>query len=281
MAVPRAASSALPAGRRASRPLRLPGDPAQRRRLIRGIVGVAAVLVTFEAGTRTGVIDPAVVPPVGEIAVALGSLLTTGQFWSDLGATLWSWAAALFLATVAGTAGGIAIGRSRFLYAGMRPIVDGMRSTSAVALIPLAVLFFGVDSSMKIALAVYAALWPITLGGIHGSAGIERTLIDVTRILHWSPWRRARLLILPSTAPYLAAALRTSSLVVLVVVVSAEIVTGADGLGRFVAATQRTGVGLDRMYAAIVATGIIGLTLDSLIAHLQRSVLRWQPANRE
>ena len=281
MAVQHADRSVLATDRREASGSRWSATLGRWRRLGLGVAGVVIVLGILETGARTGVIDPDVVPPVAEIGSALAELLATPQFYADLGATLGAWAAALVIATLVGTVVGIAIGRTRFLYAGMRPIVDGLRSTSAVALIPLAVLFFGVGSSMKVALAVYAALWPVMLGGIHGSAGIDRTLVDVTRILHWSRWRRARLLVLPSTAPYLAAALRTSSLVVLVVVVSAEIITGANGLGRFVAATQQTGVGLDRMYAAIAATGVIGLLLDTLIARLQAVVIRWQPSNRE
>lgn len=250
-------------------------------RTLRGIVGAAVLLSIFEVAVRTGVLDRSVIPSVVEIAGALVELVREGRFWSDLFATLQAWAIALIASAFIGTVVGIAIGRSRFLYAGMRPIVDGMRSTSAVALIPLAVLVFGLGTGMKASLAIYAALWPMMLGGIHGSAGIERTLKDVTRILHWSTAKRARLLIFPSTLPYLAAALRTSSLVALVVVVSAEIVTGSDGLGRLVAATQRSGVGIDRMYATIAAIGIIGLVLDSLLARVEQRVVRWNPSNRE
>lgn len=251
--------------------------PAGVRPALRGLAGVAVVVLLLDVAIALDAIDNSVVPRVSVIATTFVGLLGEGAFWTDVRATLGSWAAALAIAGVVGTVVGIGVGRSPFLYAGVRPIVDGFRSTSAVALIPIAVLFFGVGSTMKIALAVYAAVWPMILGGIHGSAGIERTLIDVTRLLHWSAWRRARLLVLPSTAPFLASALRTSSLVVLVVVVSAEIITGSDGLGRFVAATQRTGVGLDRMYAAIVATGIVGLLLDGLISRLQGVLIRWQP----
>ena len=251
---------------------------AARGPATRGTLGVIIAIASVEIAVRTGLVSTDVVPSVGDIARSLVQLIGESEFWRAVVATMSAWLYAITVSMIVGSAVGVVVGRSRLLRAGMGPVVDAMRSTSAVALIPLAILVFGTGTQMKVALAVYASLWPMILGGIHGSASIERTLLDVARMLRWSWTKRTVRLVLPSALPFLVSALRSSSIVALVVVVSAEIIGGNDGLGRLVARSQQTGVALDRMYAVVVVTALIGLLADVLIAHVQRRLLKWHPA---
>jgi NitT/TauT family transport system permease protein len=245
-----------------------------------GALGVALAAAAGELAVRVDVIDGRVIPPPSDVLVAFADILRAPEFQADIGKTLSAWALALGISGVAGAAVGILIGSSSTGRTMFRPIVDGMRSTSAVALIPIAILAFGVGLTMKVNLAVYAAIWPMIVGGISGASAVEPRLRDVARLLHWSRPKVLVRLVLPTTAPYLITALRTSSAVALIVIVSAELVAGSDGIGNFIRLTQQTGFEREEMFAAVAAAGLLGLVIDAGIGAGERQALRWHPAHR-
>lgn len=275
-----AAETPLASARAVSDGGRRPRDTGRSQALLLGAVGLGVSLVLFEVAVRSGILDDSVIPSLVDIFAAFWGLLQAGDFWSEIGATLSAWAIALTVAVIAGSVIGLVVGSSQLLRVGLRPVVDAMRSTSAVALIPVAILAFGLGTQMKSSLGIYAAIWPMLIGGISGAAAVERTLRDLAALLHWSRARVLFRLVLPSAAPYLAVAIRTSSVVVLAVVISTEIVTGSPGIGRVIALTQTTGVGVADMYASVLAAGLLGLTIDAALARVERRLVRWQPAHR-
>ena len=84
---------------------------------------------------------------------------------------------------------------------------------------------------------------------------------------------------LPSAVPYIATGLRIASAVALILTVTAELVIGSEGLGRSIT-VARSGGDVELMYALIIATGLLGLALNSLFVWGERRVLHWHPSQR-
>jgi ABC-type nitrate/sulfonate/bicarbonate transport system permease component len=243
------------------------------------LLGVVVVLVLFELVPRAGLVDRHYFPPVSDMFRALGDEVRTTVFWRALGDTLEGWVLGLGIAAVAAIPIGILLGSSRVGYRSMRAVIEFLRPIPSVALIPLAVLVYGTGLQSKVFLAVYASFWPILVQAIYGVQDIDPVATDTARSFGLGRLSRLVRVTLPSSLPYIATGLRISSAVALVLVVTAEIVIGAPGLGREINVARQGGA-TDTMYALIIVTGLLGWALNGAFVSVERRVLHWHPSHR-
>jgi ABC-type nitrate/sulfonate/bicarbonate transport system permease component len=245
-----------------------------------GLVGTSAVLVAFEAVSRAELLPPAWFPPVTVIFATLSELVPTGTFWTDVGQTLEGWALGLGLAAVLAVPIGMLIGSIEAVYRALRVIIEFLRPIPSVALIPAAILLYGTGTGMKVFLATFAAFWPILFQAIYGVQDVDPAFKETARAYGLGPAARFVRIVVPSTAAYVATGLRISSAIALILVVTAELVVGAAGLGRSIM-TAQAAAAIPRMYALIVVTGTLGWLLNGLFERLERRALRWHPSQRQ
>ena len=242
-------------------------------------VGIAVVLTTFELASRSGVVSTRNFPPVSEMFAALWELVVTTGFWNLVWLTLEGWGLGLGIAAVVSIPLGILLGTSRPLYRSLRGVIEFLRPIPSVALIPLAVLVYGTGVESKVFLAAFAATWPLLLQTIYGVQDVDPVATDTARSFGFSWPQRLLRVTLPSAVPYIATGIRISSSVALILVVTAEIVIGAPGLGREVNIARQGGA-FDLMYALIIATGLLGWGLNVLFIRAERRVLHWHASQR-
>jgi len=243
-------------------------------------IGISVVLAAFELASRTGVVSTRNFPPVSEMFAALWDLMITSEFWDLVWLTLQGWGLGLGIATVISVPLGILLGTSRPLYTALRGVIEFLRPIPSVALIPLAVLVYGTGLDSKVFLAAFAATWPLLLQTIYGVQDVDPVATDTARSFGFSWTQRLLRVTLPSSVPYIATGIRISSSVALILVVTAEIVIGAPGLGREVNLARQGGA-FDLMYALIIATGLLGWGLNVLFIRAERRVLHWHASQRE
>lgn len=244
------------------------------------LTGIAAVLVVLELCSRTGVLPRESFPPVSEIYRALIGLLADPGLWIEVGRTMRGWAVGLLLAAVLAVPTGMLLGASRPAFQMSRMVIEFLRPVPSVALIPLAVLVFGVGQDMKVFLVAFACFWPILFQSIYGVQDVDPVARDTARSYGLPPLARFARITLPSAAPYIATGLRISSAIALILALTAELVVGAPGIGRAIAVSQVSGA-ITQMYALILATGLLGWLLNTLFLSVERRLLRWHPSHRE
>ena len=162
----------------------------------------------------------------------------------------------------------------------MRTIIEFQRPIPSVALIPLAILIYGTGMQSKVFLAAFAATWPLLIQSIYGVRDLDPVQRETAQSFRIP--RRDRLLkvSLPGAIPYIATGLRISSATSLVLVVTAELVIGAPGLGRAIN-TARAGGVPELMYALTIATGLLGWLLNVVLSKAEARALHWHPSHRE
>lgn len=244
------------------------------------VVGVAVVALAFEVAPRVGVLPRSSFPPTSEVVTTLVDLLGTAEPWSAAGRTLEAWARATGIAVLVGVPLGLAIGASRLgsLLCGFT--IEFLRPIPAVTLIPALVLVYGIDASLTVALGAFAATFPLLFQAMYGIADVDPVARDMSRSFGLGRFDRARYVVVPSCAPYLATGLRISASVALILVVTGEYVIGVPGLGQEVLVAQSGGA-YDRAYAWVVLTGLLGLLLNLAFQALERRYLRWLPGERQ
>jgi ABC-type nitrate/sulfonate/bicarbonate transport system permease component len=242
-------------------------------------LGVATTLVLFELLTRTEAISSRHFPPPTEMFSALADQVTTGEFWAAVGNTMQGWALGLAVAAAIAIPVGIVVGSSRPLYRSVRAVIEFLRPIPSVALIPLAVLIWGSGLESKVFLAAFASTWPLLMQTLYGVQDVDPVATDTARSFGFSRLQRLRYVTLPSAVPYIATGVRISAAVALILVVTAELVIGAPGLGREVNIARQGGA-VDIMYALIAVTGLLGWGVNVLFTRAERRVLHWHPSQR-
>jgi ABC-type nitrate/sulfonate/bicarbonate transport system permease component len=242
-------------------------------------LGTLGVLAVFELLSRAELINSRFFPPVSAMVGRLVEEAGTAGFWADVGHTMEGWALGLGIATAIAVPIGIVVGSTPLLYRALRGVIEFLRPIPSVALIPLAVLVYGSGLESKVFLAAFAATWPLLMQTLYGVQDVDPVATDTARSFGFSRGQRLLRVTLPSAVPYIATGVRISAAVALILVVTAELVIGAPGLGRGIN-LARQGGNVELMYALILATGLLGMAVNALFTRVEHRVLHWHPSQR-
>ena len=244
------------------------------------LLAIAGALALWELLTRSGILNPDHIPTMTDTVAQLFELLAESSFWSAVASTLEGWALGLGIAAVLAVPLGILIGSSATAYRSVRFVVEFLRPIPSVALVPLAVLIYGVGMESKVFLAAFASFWPLFVQTLYGVQDVDPVATDTARSFGLGGFERLWRIKLPSAIPYIATGLRISSAVSLILVVTAEIVIGSAGLGREINIARQGGA-IELMYALIITTGLLGWALNIVTTRAERRVLHWHPSQRQ
>lgn len=246
-----------------------------------GILVVLAVLGVWEASALLGLINPAYLPRVSQIVAAGAASFASGELPGHIVTTLRGYVQGFALAALLGIGLGVVMGLSVGVRGALATTIELLRPMPSVAIIPIAIVAFGLDDPMKRFVIMYAALWPVLINTLYGVAGVDPLLIEMARSFRLSAAARAWKVILPAAAPYIATGLRVSSGIALILAVTVEMVASRQGLGYFITDTQLS-YHIPEMYAGILVIGAVGYGLNALFVALERRALAWHygPAER-
>lgn len=247
--------------------------------MIAPLLAIAGALALWELLTRTGVLNPNHIPTMTDTVAELFELLGESSFWSAVASTLEGWALGLGIAAALAVPLGIIIGSSATAYRSVRFVVEFLRPIPSVALVPLAVLIYGVGLESKVFLAAFASFWPLFVQTLYGVQAVDPVATDTARSFGLNSFERLYRIKLPLAVPYIATGLRISSAVALILAVTAEIVIGSAGLGREINLARQGGA-VELMYALIITTGVLGWLLNIATTRAERRVLHWHPSQR-
>jgi ABC-type nitrate/sulfonate/bicarbonate transport system permease component len=247
------------------------------KRLLRGAIVPALLLVLWELASRSGVILDTLSRP-SDILLALLSSLRDG---SILVATMQTFEAALWglaIAAVIGILVGAILGLSPMLEGVTGPTIEALRAIPAVAFMPLALMMFGFGVNLEASIVAYACVWPIMIVTTIAVRNIEPRLLDVANVMEMTFAEKLRKIILPAAFGRINVGLRVAAGIALVVAVTTEIVLNPRGLGySLILAQQSLNVAL--MYAQLVWLCVIGLLLNAVLRALGGSPApAWRPA---
>ena len=249
-----------------------------RRMNVVGWLFVALVAVLAEAGVRLFDLHDSVAAPSAALG-ALGSELWSGELAGEIGTTLEAYVQGLALAIAIGVAAGVLLGASRTLHDASSVVLEFLRPIPGVALIPLAILAFGLDTPMRRFVIAYAAVWPVLIATLYGVNGRDRMLDDVART---SGVGRAGTLVrvtLPGALPSIAAGIRLSASVALLVAVTVEFVVGLDGIG-FYMERQQLAFRIPELYGAVLLVAVLGYAVNVGLRAAQRRAVFWAGEER-
>lgn len=235
----------------------------------KGLVVPALLIAAAEIAMQVyGTTSMSLAAPSDILSALLGAL-ADGSMLIATRDTLATAGAGLALGGLIGLALGILFGLVRTLDRLMEVTVEAIRPIPSIAVLPIAMLIFGLGYGMEIAIVAFSCLWPIMILTRSAMAGIEPRLIEVSRALRLSPWGRIRKIVLPAALPRITVAFRLAASIALVVAVTVEIAANPLGLGYGILVAQQ-GLQPALMLAYLIWIGIVGYALNALLALAQK-----------
>ncbi|MCR6489600.1 ABC transporter permease subunit [Amycolatopsis sp. OK19-0408] len=239
---------------------------------------MAVLLLAWEGFSRSGVLEREYFPPPSEVAVALARLLGEREFLLDLVATLLAWLLAVGLAVLVAVPGGLLLGSIPPVRAAVGAVIEFLRPIPAIMWFPLFSIILVDGPNTKIALAAYAAIWPILFNIVYALGEVEPGYVETARSFGLGPVAILLRVKLPDVVPFAITSLRIGATFALLVVVSTELVFGGErGIGIYVVRYGEESGRLDIVLAGAVVAGVLGYLSNTAFAALQRKFVAWAP----
>ncbi len=245
------------------------------RRLSLGLLPWIGVIAAWYAIRMSGYINPALIPAPHQVAAKFGELL----FREGLGYDIFVSARRVFLGVTLGILAAVPVGFLLGWYRPARTLADPMinffRALPPIALIPLVIVYFGVDELAKLVILFYAAFFSGVIVMYEGVSQITPLYIRVARSLGAGEFEIFRKVIIPLTVPHILTALRVALGVTWATLVASELIAAQRGLGAMIQ-NASTYFLLDTIYVGIICIGCVALIMDTLLRRISAGLLVWQ-----
>lgn len=244
-----------------------------------GILMAAALLVMWWLATSFGWIKPLYWPSFDAVFSRAGLLWTEGfrniELWDHVAISIYRVLSGVFYGAILGIPLGFAMGLSSTARGLFDPVVEFLRPIPPLALIPLIILWFGIDEFAKIFLLFLAALFIMTIAARAGVSGVNVSKVHAAYSLGATKIQVLRHVILPNALPEIFTGLRTSMGVCWGTVVAAELVAADRGVGSMIMIAKNF-LQTDTVVIGIVIIGIIGYAIEIVMRKLEARLIPWK-----
>ena len=244
-----------------------------------GIATMAALLLLWWAATDLGWVKPIYWPSIDAVLSRAGRLWTDGfrnvDLWDHVAISIYRVLSGVFYGALLGIPLGFAMGLSSVARGLFDPVVEFLRPIPPLALIPLIILWFGIDEFAKIFLLFLASLFIMTIAARAGASGVNVSKVHAAYSLGATKLQLLRYVILPNALPEIFTGLRTSMGVCWGTVVAAELVAADRGVGSMIMIAKNF-LQTDTVVIGIVIIGLIGYAIEIAMRRLEARLIPWK-----
>jgi NitT/TauT family transport system permease protein len=230
---------------------------------------VLCLLGAWEIMADSGLFYRGVVPPLPAIGAAMAKLLSTADFYWNVGVTAQEIAIGLAIGGICGLLAGLVIGGNRFIAQAFEPYLYYLGPTPKIVFFPVMIMWFGVGGGSKIAMGAVSCFFPIALSVAAGMRQIDPILIRVGTSFRANPWQMATKIYLPAMRHPIVNGLRLGLGVALIGTLLAETKLSNQGLG-FLVIQAYNNFNMPLLYAILVVLFVLAIGVNVLVARLAR-----------
>ncbi len=236
-----------------------------------------ALLLIWQAGSKLGLIAPNVLPAPSDVLAAGWRLTLNGQLGENIAVSFKRAIAGFLLGGSLAFALGLFNGLSKTSERLTDTTVQMIRNIPNLALIPLVILWFGIEEGAKLFLTSLGVFFPIYINTFHGVRTVDSQLVEMGRSYGMSNWELFRRVILPGALPSIFVGVRYGLGIMWLTLIVAETIAANSGIG-YMAMNAREFMLVDVVVLAIVIYAALGKLADSAVRLLERLCLSWHPA---
>ena len=242
----------------------------------------ALLLLIWQAWAMT-LPDTSPAPSPAEVVATFVALVASGEItWSivqSLGRVLAGFAIALIL----GLSLGVAMGASRRVRENLDPILESFRPIAPMAILPIAILWFGTGTPAALTIVAYAAFFPLLVNTVHGVSKVDRRLVQAAQTMGVGRARILAAVIVPAATPSVLLGARLAMGVAWTAIIAAELAVGAKsgggtsgGIGQMMFVFYAYSVDLNGIVVCMIAVGLVALLIDRIFRMGERRLIPWR-----
>jgi NitT/TauT family transport system permease protein len=244
-------------------------------RYLYGSIGLAGFITLWWLVIDRGLISSLYLSTPQDTLRAFLNGLSDGTIVADAWPSIQRAIIGFSIALVLGILLGILVGSVPVFGKLAEPVLLFFRNLSLLALLPVFVAFLGIGEESKIAIVLWACFWPIFINAVGAVGGVEQILINAAKTLGAGRLYIFTRVVLPAALPSFFPGIRLAAANAFTALVAAELVGGAQGLGIYINnASLRFQT--PQIYAGILTLGILGITVNILMAGAERYLTRWK-----
>jgi ABC-type nitrate/sulfonate/bicarbonate transport system permease component len=248
----------------------------RRESFFLSLSAVVVFLVFWEASVMLGWANPLFTSSPSRILVAGYEMFGDGSIYPDLAVSGEEFVLGYGLAVVVGVPLGILMGWYSRLNAVLDPFVNALYATPRIALMPLIIIWFGIDLSAKIAIIFLSTVFPILVNTMTGVRAMEREFVKVARSFGATDGQLFRTVALPSSVPNLLTGLRLGLGHALIGIVVGEMYGASAGIGYMMQAAGAT-FQTDKVMVGIIIIAGVGMALTQVLKIIEARFDAWRP----
>ena len=257
--------------RRASQ-LLVPGLRVEKyRTLVLSLASIAVAFLSWQA-MSTFIFNPFLIPPPLEVIRTAVPMVLSGEIIADVSISMVRVLVGFTTGSLAAIVLGVLLGRLRLLHDLLDPIIELLRYLSPTAMIPIAVIWFGIGEMSKYFLIFWGTFFIVL---INTTAGVWRAPIARQRAAECLGANRLQIFLLvmiPSAVPYIVTGMRVAMASSFMSIIPAEILAADSGIGYLLQKSSLL-MQTNRIFVALLTICILGFALDRLFRFLVDRVL--------
>ncbi len=239
-----------------------------------------ALLAAWQVASSIGILPARILPAPSAVVQAAVELSASGALWQNLAVSSARAVVGLLIGGAIGFALGLLTGLSKLGERLLDPTLQMIRNVPHLALIPLVIIWFGVEEEARIFLVALGVFFPIYLNTYHGVRSVDPQLIEMARVYGMKPGRLFTRVILPGALPSILVGLRFALGVMWLTLIVAETIAASSGIGHM-AMAAREFMRTDVIMLSILIYAVLGKLADSATRFLERRWLSWNRAYAE
>jgi sulfonate transport system permease protein len=237
------------------------------------------LLTVWQVAAHVGWLSSRILPEPFAVAKAAWGLAKSGELWTHVQVSLWRAVVSFAVGGGLGLLLGLLTGTFKMAETLLDTTLQMIRNIPALALIPLVILWFGIEETSKIFLVAVGVFFPVYLNTFHGIRSVDKGLIEMAKSYGLSGWPLYRDVILPGALPSILVGVRFSLGLVWVLLIVAETISAQSGIG-YMTMNAREFLQTDVVLVGILLYALLGKLADVVSRLLERYWLRWHPGYR-
>lgn len=235
------------------------------------------IIVAWEAAAVTGLLSTRVLPEPWAVLKAGWTLALSGELWQHVKVSAGRALGGFAIGGGLGLLFGLLTGSFRKLEIAFDTTFQMVRNIPPLAMIPLVILWFGIDETAKLFLISFGVFFSVYINTFHGIRSVDPALIEMGRSYGLSGWRLYRDVILPGALSSILVGVRFSLGFMWVILIVAETISAQAGIG-YMTMNAREFLQTDVVLLGILLYALLGKLADVLARGLERWLLRWNAA---
>ena len=224
--------------------------------------------------------DPIFMAPPSAIFDAAVQLTRSGELHHALIQTLWPFAVGMILTVIIGILLGIVIAQWQLLEYVLDPFINALYAIPRIALVPLIILWAGLEFTGKVTILVSVAVFPIIVNTYAGIRDVRGSMLEIGRAYGATDAQIFSKIVMPAAIPFVMAGVRLSVGLAIIGIIVAEFFTAISGLGGMIVEYANV-FATAKLFVPIIVIAIVGVVLTEIVMWLERRLSRWRTLERE